>query len=402
MSAETVYVHVGLPKSGTTFIQSALWDSRSRLAAAGCLVPGDVRVASWRAASDLLGRRPQGAEAANVTGSWASFVEAIQRWDGDRAIFSEELLATASRRHANRIAASLRPSDVHVVLTVRDLARTIPSVWQQEVRKGRSWTWDEFVSAVRDPDSGPPTAGVAFWLRFDVERTLRIWDGVIPSANIHVVIVPPRGTAPAVLLDRFAEAVGIDNNLLTSDSTDANTALGVAETEVLRRLNLRLANALNERQYARAVVQSIIPALQARPSTGRSRLPTEHREWTMQKSNELITFLEHSPYRVIGDLADLAPETDPEGGRDPGDLDEAELVEPMTDALAAVCTAYGHSWWRSRRREPALSTDSTTRMSSRARAVGYRAKIAVLERADDNAIFGRVARSYLKLTASRR
>lgn len=402
VSPKRTYVHVGLPKTGTTYIQSALWENRDRLKAAGCLVPGDKRAASWRAVSDLLGRRPHGAEARHVMGAWAAFSDALQNWEGERAVFSEELLSTATKRHAQRLVASLSPSEVHVVLTVRDLARTIPSVWQQEVRKGKSWTWDEFVSTVRDPDSGPPTIGVAFWLRFDVERTLRIWEGVVPSANIHVAVVPPRDVSPDVLLQRFATAVGLDESMLSSPGSEENTSLGAAETEALRRLNIKLSNALNERQYARAVVQSVIPALQSRPASTRSQVPAQHGEWLEEKSQEIITFLDASPYEIVGDLQELVPATESEGGTDASKVAESDLVDPMTEALAAVCTAYGHFWWRSRRRDESLESASTTRLVSRARAVGYRAKIAVLERSDRSETLARVARTYLRLSASRR
>lgn len=399
MAAKTVYVHLGLPKTGTTYIQSALRESTDRLGSAGCLVPGEKRVSTWLAACDLLGRRPQGADAPAVVGAWSGFVEVIRDWDGDRVIISQELLGNATKWQAQRMVASLSPCDVHVVVTVRDLARTLPSVWQQDIRKGRTWTWGEFVSAVQDPDHGPVTAGVAFWLRFDVERLLRLWDGVVPASNIHVVIVPPRGAPPDALLARFAEATGVDPTVLRSTQPDVNTAVGMAETEVLRRLNLGLAGDLNERQYARAVVQAVVPALQQRASPTRGRLPAEHRGWVADRSEELVAFLARHPYHVVGDPADLLPDVDA-SAPDPDDLDEAELVEPMAEALVAVCTAYGKFWWQARRREATGPTDVSTRFASRARALGYRTRRTVLERADSNALFGRMARAYLKRSSS--
>lgn len=402
MTAKPVYVHVGLPKTGTTYLQSALWESRARLASAGCLVPGEKPISSWFAASDLLGRRPRGADAPVVAGSWNGFVETIQRWDGDRAIFSQELLGSATKRQVQQLVKSLRPDDVHVVVTVRDLARMLPSVWQQEIRKGRTWTWTEFVHAVRDPDRGPATAGVAFWLRFDVSRTLRMWDGVVPPGNIHVVIVPPHGTPPDVLLGRFAEAIGVDPSALTCEQPDANTAVGVAEAEVLRRLNAALAGGLNERQYARAVVQAVVPALQARTSSIRTQLPVEHQSWVAEQSAELVAFLRPHRYHVVGDLEDLLPPDEPDSGRNPDDLEEAELVTPLTDALVAVCTSYGKFWWQVRKRAEAGPADLTTRVGSRVRALSYRARLGVLERADGNRVFGRIARAYLKRTSARR
>ncbi|MBA2558952.1 MAG: hypothetical protein H0V07_03545 [Propionibacteriales bacterium] len=392
---------MGLPKTGTTYVQSALWDSRDRLASAGCLAFGEKPVSSWRAASDLLGRRPKGADAPDVVGAWSDFVEAVRGWDGDRVIFSEELLGNATRRHVRRVVTALSPCDVHVVVTVRDLARTLPSVWQQEIRKGRTWTWGEFLAAVRDPDNGPATAGVAFWLRFDLDRVLRIWGSVVPAANIHVVVVPPRGTATEVLLGRFAEATGVDPLVLACRRPEVNTALGAVEAEVLRRLNVALASELNEREYTRVVVESIIPALQKRTASPRCQLPDEHRSWAAEKSEHLIESLERQQFHVVGELSDLVSRPEAEPGRDPDDLGDAELVDPMSAALVAACTTYGHFWWRARRRDDISSADAATRLGSRARALGYHLRITVLERADHNKMFGRLARAYLKRESSR-
>ena len=40
--ARRVYVHVGLPKTGTTYLQHMLWESREALAADGVLFPGET------------------------------------------------------------------------------------------------------------------------------------------------------------------------------------------------------------------------------------------------------------------------------------------------------------------------------------------------------------------------
>lgn len=403
MSPKAVFVHVGLPKTGTTYIQSSLWEARRRLASAGCLVPGEKRVSNWRAASDLLGRRPKGAEDPLVAGSWDAFVEAIRDWHGDRVVISEELLVTAGRGQVRRLVRSLSPAETHVVVTVRDLARVLPSVWQQEVKKGRTWTWNEFITAVREPDRGPATAAAAFWLRFDVPRILRLWEDVLPSTNIHVVILPPAGASANVLLERFAEAVGLDEQLLRAPSkgSQANAGLGLAEVEVLRRLNVGLGGQLNERQYVRAVVQAVIPVLQERAASRRVRLPVEYQGWATETSTDLVEFLKASSFHVVGQLDDLISPSGTQEASDPGDVDEAELVEPMTEALARVCTVYGRYWWQMRRPHSAVAGDSNVRLASRARAMRYQVKARFLERADSSKMLGRLARAYLRRTSSR-
>ena len=398
MAAKSVFLHVGLPKTGTTYIQTALWESRHRLAEAGALVPGPTRQSTWQAVSDLLGRRPRGVDAPRVEGSGEVMLEAIRAWDGDRVIVSHELLGTATSRQAQRLVRSLSPCDVHVVLTVRDYARLLPSVWQQEIRKGRTWTWEEFREAVQDPEQGPATAGVAFWLRFDVERMLRIWGEVIPPGNIHVVIVPPPDAPPDALLGRFAEATGVDARALAGTRPDANTTIGLAETEVLRRLNVALAGSLNEREYTRVVGRGVVPALQQRQASSRATLPLDQQAWAAAKSVHLATFLQAHPCQVVGDLDDLTqrPSAD---GEQVHDLTDADLVEPLQVALVAVSRAYAKYWSNHRGREETVSADVSTRVASRARALAYRTRISVLERADHNKMFGWVARTYLKRTS---
>ena len=270
-----VYVHIGLPKTGTTFLQSAMWDGRDALAKAGCLVPGERKPSAWWAASDLLGRRPRGSQGRRIPGAWDALSAQIRDWKGDRAVFSEELLSIANRRQIRKLVEDLGDAEVHVVVTVRDLARVLPSLWQQEIRKGRTWTWPEFLSSVRDPQSGSVTAAAAFWMRFDLEKILGAWAAEVAPERIHVVVLPAHGAPSSTLLDRFAGAIGVDRSLLESAAPTgrSNPALGADEVEVLRRLNERLDGRLNERQYVRVVGNGVIPALEARTGSTRGADP---------------------------------------------------------------------------------------------------------------------------------
>lgn len=399
-----VYVHIGLPKTGTTFVQSALWEGRDALAAAGCLVPGEQRASSWRAASDLLGRRPKGADARNVSGAWDTVAAAITDWKGERAIFSEELLVTATRRQVQQLVSSLGDAEVHVVVTVRDLERVLPSLWQQEVRKGRTWTWPDFLTSIQDPKQGSVNAAAAFWLRFDLEKTLATWAAELPADRIHVVVLPPAGAPATMLIERFATAVGVDAALLEAAAPEvqSNAALGVTEVEALRRLNITLGSQLNERQYARAVVQAVIPALEARPASARVAIPVQYRAWLEKTSADLVTYLRTSDVDVIGDIDDLVPSSvaasssSTPSAHDEQVVDDGALTEPLLDALAAVCTTYAYKWWKNRPREKEASGDSGVRLGSAARAASYKAKAQVLDKAENNRALRWATLAYLR------
>ncbi len=203
-----VYLHIGLPKTGTTTIQVGLDRAREALASHGVLVPGESHDAHRRAAYDLIGQRVPGAEE-QVAGTFDELVAQLRAHDGPAAIVSEEALARARPRQVRRLARSLAGHRLHVVVGVRDLARTLTSAWQQEVVGGATTPWSEYAAAARDPAAGSVAAATSFRLRHDVLRVLDVWATAIPTERLHVVTLPPPGAPRSVLLERFAEATGL-------------------------------------------------------------------------------------------------------------------------------------------------------------------------------------------------
>ena len=396
-----VYLHIGLPKSGTSYLQQVLWASRGSLADSGVLVPGQARNAQTMAVWNIMGRRPRGAELPQVAGSWPVVADAVRQWHGSRAVISEEFLALANRNQVRRVVGSFDGAPVHVVVTIRDLARVIGTTWQQNLQKGHSWSWQEFVRAVRDPDQGRASIGAVFWLRQDVNRVLDTWETAVPRERVHVVTVPPPGAAPRVLLERFASACGIDPALLDSEQRDGNTSVGVAEAEALRRLNAGLDGRLNERQYRRAVMVGIKPALAARPTSRRITLPREDHGWVAERAAAMVEELRHRGYAVSGDLADLLPSV-PETNSRPDEVDPEELADALLTALIAVTERYADFWWKARRRDRRTEASSGSKIASLARAGGYRARMLGLSLAERSRLIDKVAATYLKRSRTRR
>jgi hypothetical protein len=409
-----VYIHVGLPKTGTTYLQAALQGAQKDLAARGVLYPGDDHLFQRHGFWDLLGRRLQGVDQPHVPGSWQRLVETVNAWEGPSVVLSEEFLVNARPRAVRRIATAFEPAEVHVVVTVRDLGRVIGSMWQQEVSKGRTFTLAEYVAAVRDPERGSATAGVAFWLRQDVSRVLAAWEPLVPTSRMHVVVVPPAGSPASALLERFATAIGLTDGARTwPEVPQHNTSVGLAETEVLRRLNVGLGDRLNERQYLRMVNTVVKPALRATApaagqhpdrgsgrarSSGRITLPAEHADWVRARSRQMADQIRRSGAEVIGSLDDLvAP--DPAGAEEPQPVDERAVAEATQAALVAAVESFATFWWRVRRRSAPDEVERRTRLGSWARAQGYRLKAGALDLADRNRLAAKAANAYLRRTS---
>jgi len=398
-TAADVYLHIGLPKTGTSYLQGLLWDSRQMLAAHGVLVPGDRRAAQNHAVWDFMGRRTRGAEQPLVSGSWQAVVAEVCAWSGTHAVISEEFLAFAGTRQAKRAVAAFSPAPVHVVVTVRDLARVLVGAWQQQIGQGHTWTWNEYAAAVRDPQAGPAGAGIAFWLRQDVGRVLDNWETAVPRERIHVVTVPPPGSPRELLVERFAAATQLDPAWLHGAGEFDNVSVGAPEAEVLRRLNLGLGNRLNERQYTRVVSKGLRPVLQSRPRSARMGLPKEHLGWVTERAHTMVDELRKRGYNVWGELDDLLPVAGNADEINPDQVEPDALADAAIAALQAAVEQHAQLWWRLRDRESPATLDDPSRLTAFARGTAYRAKVSALYLADRNRLVRRALDGYLRRSA---
>jgi hypothetical protein len=320
---QLVYLHVGLPKTGTTAIQEMLWHNRSATAAAGVRYPGYIYNAQPHAAMDLQGRRYQDWWEPLVTGSWQRLVAQIHEWPGT-SIVSCELLASASAEQAERARRDLSFADVHVVCTARDLARQIPSMWQESVKNGETIGYSDFRDALRTEESNG--TGQLFWEYQDIPRILRNWSTGLPADRVHVITVPQRGGAD-LLWRRFAGVVGLDPATLPP-SPQRNSSLNLAGGELLRRLNVALGEDVSWSRYAAVVKDRVAHDILA--GRGGMTLPARDRGWVRERAERMVEELADERYDVLGDLADLLPSpTGPDQPAEPADahvLDEAMAV----------------------------------------------------------------------------
>ena len=128
-------VHVGAPKTGTSFLQDVLFRNREPLAKRGTLYPADRHDEHFLAALDLM-ELPWGGLETEAVGAWDRLATRVRGWDGT-VIVSHEILARASRAQVRRAYESFGDAEVHVVFSARDLVRQIPAEWQETVKHRR-------------------------------------------------------------------------------------------------------------------------------------------------------------------------------------------------------------------------------------------------------------------------
>ena len=335
---ESVYVHVGPHKTGTSFLQSVLARNKGTLAQNGVLLPGKGYHAQRLAVLQLLHTKGrQGARKGSGFPRWDRLTRRISLSPHPVAIISVEGLAGAQPDRIERLVESLAPADVHVIYGVRDLTRVIPGAWQTRIRNGNSEPLREFLDDLRTMQ--PERFSTRFWDGQDPRRSLATWERFVPRERITVVTVPQSGAPRDLLWQRFSQIVGLDPAAYSLDTEVTNVSIGASETEVLRRLNatMHVDSETYKHEVRRAVLHN---SLRLRPDQKPPRLPASDVAWVAEIAGEIRDFLATGPYRVVGDLDELVPATPkPSADAESGGIDIEEALDASVEVIASLLSA---------------------------------------------------------------
>ena len=333
-----VFLHIGEPKTGTTFLQQVMWRNRAALAEQGVVLPGHHPQDHFRASQDLRGIEKLDGDPA---GSWAGEWEILatqSRQAARAAVISHELFSAADEHQAEQAVKSLQPADVHLVLTVRDMATLLPAEWQETVKHRNAASWEDWLADVIDRESvAPDRRQWWFWRVHDTLAILELWSRHVPAEQVHVITAPPRGSAPGLLWERFAALLEVDPASVDVTRARANASLGLAEVEFLRRLNQELPAEVPDWFYMWNVKEAIAhEALAARPVGARLVLPEKRLGWARDHAEALVTGLRASSYDIVGDLDELRPQAAAGQAVSPADQPAEQVLDAAVHAAAAL------------------------------------------------------------------
>ncbi|MGH3510418.1 MAG: hypothetical protein ACRDPI_09340 [Nocardioidaceae bacterium] len=333
--ARLVYLHVGAPKTGTTYLQDRLALNRTSLAGHDVHYPIGLHASHFRPALDVIDM-PWGGQREDVRGEWDALVRRVRRCRGT-AIISHEILAGAKVDQIERAVAKLG-GELHVVYSARDLARQLPAEWQEGVKHRRRNSFRRFLTRVqRAPRTNPQ---LWFWRAQSLPDVLGRWSKGLTPDRVHLVTVPHPGAPRDELWLRYCRAFGIDPSWAPEESDRQNNSLGIAETTLLRKLNARLQRVgIASDEYRRLVRELVVhQTLAQRTNMVRVTLPPEAYPWATEVAAEWIDWVSGSGIDVIGDLADLQPVPLVPGARwhDPDAPKRGVMLDAALDALVAV------------------------------------------------------------------
>ena len=294
-----LFFHVGLPKTGTTYLQDSLWARKGQLRRAGFLVPLRSGYMHYAAALEMRGELPE--HLGKFAGVLDRLVGRVNEWDGD-AIVSHELFTMASAEQVDALFARLKVSELHVVMTARDVARQVPADWQETVKNGYRFDYGRYVDdLVRDDPS------TFFWQMQDIPAIAERWCRGVPPERVHVITVPGSGAAPDELWRRFCSVLGVDPDVFRGAERAANTSMGVAGTEFIRQLPEFVGDGPPITPEFRHPLIKILLAQKiiAQHDDVPIGLQAAHRDWFIEKSVGYVDYIKRRGFHVVGDLESL-------------------------------------------------------------------------------------------------
>ncbi|GAB3662350.1 hypothetical protein GCM10027596_23640 [Nocardioides korecus] len=331
--AEEVFVHIGLPKTATTYLQTIVWSARDQLRAEGLLLPGaDRRDHLW--ATRVVREEPiaEGFFHERTTTSWDRLRAEIEAWPG-RALVSHEFFAAATAEQAARMVEQLAPARVHVVVTAREPLGLFAAGWQESLKNRETWPMSEF-----SPEEAGGPSVVWNWRTLDLRAVLERWGPTVPADRVHVLPLDP-GAAREAIWHRFADLLGLDGGAYDLGTSFPNASMGVVEAETLRRVNEHLVEREDfTTSFDRGVfIRTFLADERLVPRGGERFAPSPAQvEECRRRGRAARDLVVARGYDVRGDADHLlVPEELPER-RWAGSVTDAEVAATATELVAVV------------------------------------------------------------------
>lgn len=353
-----VFVHIGLPKTGTSYLQAIAWPGRDQLREARLLLPG-ARKSDHLFASMIVRDDPGVARrGAGAAQAWERILADVAAFDGD-ALISHEFFCAASAEQAQRMVAQLAPAEVHVIVTTRDPLGLLTSSWQESLKNKATTPLADYGRS----ESDDPRA-VWDWRSLDLGLVLDRWSSAVPPERLHLIAPAPPGAPRSDLWDRFCGVLGIAPDTCDSSLGFANASMGVVEAETLRRINERLVGFNTAR--ARGVwLRSFLADERLVPRGGERFAPAPDQvEDARRRGARAVAKIRAAAYDVIGDVDRLLVPDDLPALRHPESVTDAEVADV---ALDLVATLMGDLERRSAR--PSRAADPPTRLARLRQAI---------------------------------
>ncbi|NNN32734.1 hypothetical protein HLK59_20690 [Streptomyces sp. S3(2020)] len=343
LPAGTRLLHIGPHKTGTTSIQGAMFAVKDRLGAYGVDWPATTRH-PMEAALAACARPAMMGDTVPTDQHWTRLLAQVQASGKRTSVVSSEFFADAEDDATiARIVEQLGGDRVHVLITLRPLAKIMPSQWQQYVQNGLRMGYEDWLTHMlrKAPYEKP---NPSFWRRHRHDRLVERWVRAVGPQRITVVVVDDRDRGG--LMRTFERLLGLPENLLQPVPDTANRSLTLAETEMLRNLNKEFrGNGLPDELYSKLVRNGAVMHMKNACSPSPEDVKISTPGWAVEAAAELgaemVGRIATMGVRVLGDPALLSAVPPPPVWEAPAEPRVAPEVaaQALYGALAAAAAA---------------------------------------------------------------
>ncbi len=162
---KTIYLHIGLPKTGTTSIQNFLFHNKEELSASGLYYPtievnnkeNSILCANLRQILYKDMDKNKGIDPVFLNKNTLSMDLYKERFDTyfmpqikehDNILFSEEILSSIASSHYFVSMLKDYGFDVKIIAYVRPAAEWVASRWSEQVKNGMAYKLDSYIKAI--------------------------------------------------------------------------------------------------------------------------------------------------------------------------------------------------------------------------------------------------------------
>ncbi len=305
----TRLLHIGPHKTGTTSLQNSIRANREEILRQGVYYGApEGRLASNRIARSLLRLPFKNPDEVVSYREWEDQVTRVHASTAPRIIVSGEEFSFCEPKEIRTILSDLGRERVHVVVTVRPLAKILPSQWQLDLRGSfTSNSFDEWLRWTLSPRGARKIAQLAgiphpFWFRHRHDELVKRWAREVGADRVTVVIGDDRDHG--VMLKAFERLLALKEGTLLSVEGKSNPSLSAEEIAIILRLQQILEErglTFAERVRSRQVQRRLLQIRPRKPTDKKILLPAWAVDQVTELSQSIHDGLMSAGVRVIGD-----------------------------------------------------------------------------------------------------
>lgn len=340
LPANSIMLHIGAHKTGTTSLQAALFAASKQLEEQGVInLVADGDETANHAARAVQRLPSSGSAGAPVDYNvWTTLVRQAQAHPNQLVSISAEAFAVSESLVIKQIVKDLGLDRLQVVITLRPLGKILPSQWQQDLHGAwLSLEFDEWLKkTLKDVEPvkqiGPLQVPNQFWFRHRHDALLQRWIDAVGRDSITLVVADDQRKSS--LLEHFEKLLSLSAGTLTSTGITRNQSMTLPEMQIMQRYGeLLKSSELGKRIVEQSRYHKALRILRKmRPENendARLAVPAWSYERVSEIQHEMVERMQASGVAVIGTLNQLnwLPERSEVNKSRVGQVDQVDEAE---------------------------------------------------------------------------